>query len=302
MKKSEKIWRQSDEMFHDVSAAIAIPDYHIRQNILFSFPRYGIRDIMTCDSAEHLGKVLSDSSPGLVICDLELNAADLLDIAQSVRLGRTKCPAYAVLVAIGEGEKPDVIHRALSAGFDDIIIKPISIGTLMDRLEYLLGYRKPFVFDAAYLGPDRRGSNDKSGLRTKKATLVAAPNPLAPEDVDMDVKAKFLSALDRVRSVRLEHIHEEVADETPRIIDDLLRELSGGDKETDTRPLAPELRELLISYRNFFEQKDIAALQKADEQLLKMITEIEHHHQEAWRDDFDLLHHFIALLEKAHWS
>ena len=49
------------------------------------------------------------------------------------------------------------IAKALEAGADDVVIKPLDARKMHERLRLIAYYRQPFVATSEYVGPDRKG-------------------------------------------------------------------------------------------------------------------------------------------------
>ncbi len=86
-------------------------------------------------------------------------------------------PFVAVIAYTGVAEAPG-IQRILGSGVDDLLVKPIRIDVLLDRIANLIAGRKPFVIMHNYIGPDRRGTT-----RRRK-------NPIVRIEVPNTVRAK----------------------------------------------------------------------------------------------------------------
>lgn len=86
-------------------------------------------------------EVLNTSSPDLVLLDLELPDTSGFDIVAKIR----ETPEWASLVVVActaqamAGDK----ERALAAGFDAYLSKPIDIRALPQRLEEILHGNRP---------------------------------------------------------------------------------------------------------------------------------------------------------------
>ncbi len=76
------------------------------------------------------------AAPNLIILDLMLPGMNGWEISRAVRSFST-CPIL-ILSAI---DSPDIVARALDAGADDYLVKPVSSNTLIARLNNLL--RRP---------------------------------------------------------------------------------------------------------------------------------------------------------------
>ncbi len=96
----------------------------------------GHRLVEACDGEEALQKV-EEESPDLVLLDLLMPKLDgyavLEKLRQDPRNAKLKVVALTALAMQGDAEK------ALAAGFDDYITKPIDAAALLTKVEEMLG-------------------------------------------------------------------------------------------------------------------------------------------------------------------
>ena len=148
----------------------------------------------------------------------------------------------SMLVAPSHGV---AFNRAIEAGVDDIIIKPVSAERVQERLKLVTFHRRPFIATDGYVGPERKGEDTRpargrsipvvntllekvSGREMDKYTLKAA--------VEGSLQKVFQAQLDS-QSFRLGEVCERLvqAYETATITDDV---------QTDLMSLADVLREV----------------------------------------------------------
>jgi hypothetical protein len=68
----------------------------------------------------------------------------------------------------------DLVRNVIESGADDLLIRPLSTGTLRARIQQQVEGRKRFVVTSSYIGPDRR----RSGSREEAPGLIEVPNSL----------------------------------------------------------------------------------------------------------------------------
>jgi signal transduction histidine kinase len=85
------------------------------------------------DAASALA-VIADFSPDCVLMDIGLPDIDGYELARRIR--QSKATTARLIAVTGYGQDSDV-HRALEAGFDDHLLKPVEIETLEDVLSSL---------------------------------------------------------------------------------------------------------------------------------------------------------------------
>ena len=261
---------------------------------------HGIKNVATCDSVQTLEEQLPELIPDLIIVELSAPADEVFDIAKSIRLGGHGCNPYAVLVALTEDTRSEFIGKTLSAGFDDVIAAPISIKLLVERLIYLTKNRKPFVMAPSYVGPDRRTSRDVSGKRTQSYPLFKSPNPLNSDSINLEEIYTFKAAVEDIKPQHTIQIRESMYKEIRGKANEIIEELTESSDSDKGRPLAPELREILLAYCEIIDSGVADDLPKIDERLLDVIIEIGEKHKKAWVNNFDILQHLMEMVNRAH--
>ncbi len=116
------------------------------------------REIRTAASNAEILKVLETRPPELMITEFDLpdgNIRETLDDIRHHRIGTN--PFMSIIVTTWQPSEA-LVHQALDAGADDLLIQPASRGQLAKRIETLVFNRKPFVVTSNYIGPDRRTS------------------------------------------------------------------------------------------------------------------------------------------------
>ncbi len=64
----------------------------------------------------------------------------------------------------------EALERAIEAGVDDIIIKPVTAERVQERLKLVTFHRRPFIATDSYLGPERK--NEESAARVRRIPVI----------------------------------------------------------------------------------------------------------------------------------
>ncbi|MGC8761972.1 MAG: response regulator, partial [Bryobacteraceae bacterium] len=87
------------------------------------------------DGVETLEK-LAATEPDLVLLDLEMPRMNGLEVARRLRSGQVVgCRASLPLVALSAHVLPEEIQKALDAGMDGFLAKPVSLDQLRQALQ-----------------------------------------------------------------------------------------------------------------------------------------------------------------------
>jgi len=99
------------------------------------------------------------------------------------QLGRD--PFLPILIA-SDAPGDEAMRILVDSGVDTVLVRPLSVGKLCDRLRLLTVQRRPFVVTADYIGPDRRRSGRPGSV---EVPLMTVPNALA-DRILADVRAQ----------------------------------------------------------------------------------------------------------------
>lgn len=130
-------------------------DYHLRQQLREMFVAEGIKNVSTHSSVESL-RALMDEVP----CDLLMMSDefdnDVFNIIREVRFSQLGVNPFIVISMLVNQNRPNSIQKAIDAGADDVVIKPVDAKRIHERLRLIAYYRQPFVATSEYVGPDRK--------------------------------------------------------------------------------------------------------------------------------------------------
>ncbi len=69
-------------------------------------------------------------------------------------------------------ETENAIKRAILAGADDVMVKPVAPNKMLDRVAHITIHRQPFIVTNDYLGPERRGQDSDRPSKIKQLAVV----------------------------------------------------------------------------------------------------------------------------------
>jgi DNA-binding response OmpR family regulator len=162
--------------FENIRLVLGEPNPHIREGLKAALFANGFRGITDCHSTEKLAEVLDDPLIDVILCDVDLPHGNFCDVIHRMRhntLGRN--PFVLTLATTGDPTLA-MVRQVIDAGVDDLLVKPLSMDTLLERIGNFARGRKPFVVTHDYIGPDRR--KDARPGEPPKTELIEVPNPL----------------------------------------------------------------------------------------------------------------------------
>lgn len=172
---------------------------HVRHSLKTALFSLGVRDITDCTGMEMVVELLDDISVDLLICDVDLPGGDLCDVVHALRDHSVGRNPFMVTIATTADAEMGAVRRILEAGVDDLVVKPLSIERVIERINKQVTGRKPFVVTHQYIGPDRR-----MGMRSDDK------NPIQPIEVPNTLRSKIMGVTNLEELQRL--VDDAVAD------------------------------------------------------------------------------------------
>lgn len=166
-----------------ISVALADTNQQLRASLKGVLHHHGFRQIQDANTVVALEEIVRNNSPDLILCDVDLpegeserpvgNVCQMINRLRHNKVGQN--PFASVILFIEEPNET-TIRQASMAGIDDIQIKPVVAQKVINRVEFLIEKRKPFVVTTDYIGPDRR-KGARAG--SQEIPLVDVPNTIA---------------------------------------------------------------------------------------------------------------------------
>jgi DNA-binding response OmpR family regulator len=165
---------------------------HLTRNALFTL---GFREIEAVTTLSDLRRVFELGSCDLCIVDVTNEESEACKLIRELRLGRLGANSFAVIIATTWRHSGDLVRTVIESGADDLLIRPLSTGTLKARIEQQVESRKHFVVTSTYIGPDRR----RSAGRDESPGLIEVPNSLKLKVRDGILSGASTSEIQEIR-------------------------------------------------------------------------------------------------------
>ena len=110
----------------------------------------------------------------MLICGTEFPDGDACKFIAAIRHSEIGANPFIPVIATTWDPTPELVRKIIDSGADDLVVKPISVGHLLERVQSLVYKRKPFVVTTDYVGPDRH----RTPSRMAETALIDVPNPL----------------------------------------------------------------------------------------------------------------------------
>ncbi len=174
------------------------PNEQVREGLRAMLRTEGLRRTRTFARVEDLLNAMKERSPDLLVIADDLDP-DIFQIVKDIRHHRIGRNPFIVISFMVNPDEDRALKKAILAGADDVLIKPVATGPMLERVSQLATRRLPFIATTDYVGPERRRSTD----RPSKIRQLRVINTLQAK-----LEGKRVTAVDLARGV--EHCMNDV--------------------------------------------------------------------------------------------
>jgi len=165
MKKFEK------DKLTDVDIYLGEPNEQVRESLRAMMRGEGLRRTRTFARIDDLINALKEAPPDLLIAATDIDPS-LFDVIRDIRHFKLGRNPFIMITLMVKPEDDDSVKRAIMAGADDVMIKPVSPGKMLERVAHMTMNRLPFIVTTDYVGPERRRAGAERPSKIKLLDVV----------------------------------------------------------------------------------------------------------------------------------
>jgi len=154
MKKFDK------DKITDVDIYLGEPNEQVRESLRAMMRGEGLRRTRTFARIDDLINALKEAPPDLLIAATDIDPS-LFDVIRDVRHFKLGRNPFIMITLMVRPEDDEAVKKAILAGADDVMIKPVSPGKMLERVAHMTMNRLPFIVTTDYVGPERRRQTDR---------------------------------------------------------------------------------------------------------------------------------------------
>ena len=160
-----------------LTALVVTADGLTRRLIAGMLGAEGLSGVAGMPSYDAAVAMLTADPPDLVVLDGTTPEVSAMDLITWIRRNPASLNPYQPILLICAAGDQSLSRRALGAGVDAIVQKPLAFGVVSERVRALIFQPRPFWISDIYLGPNRRrgGHGDTPGERRTADIPVEAP-------------------------------------------------------------------------------------------------------------------------------
>lgn len=143
--------------FKDITPLIIDPAGHSKALLRTLLANLGVLEPVAVSRTDEALQSMRTEAYSIVFCDEMAGPLDPFDFLKALRRDLSTRDVTVPVVLVSVAADLTKIKYARDVGFNDVIAKPVSAGTIERKLQSLLKAPRPFVTAKAFVGPDRRG-------------------------------------------------------------------------------------------------------------------------------------------------
>ena len=186
-----------------VIAFIAMGNEGEAQDVAGMLNRLGVLNVTTKTDLGTIRKMMDETAPDLIVLGADV-AADVFDFVRDIRHSKLGENPFVMITTLVDNDQVAAVKKAMQAGTDDIIIKPLKEDQLLQRLKRVTVNRQAFVVTSDYLGPDRRAKNRPSSIRRIQVLNTMLEKANGNDIQKEEIKAAVESSVNDVLHARLD--------------------------------------------------------------------------------------------------
>ena len=150
--------RLGHENLRKATVYIGAKNYYERQAMRDLFLAQGLKNVTCHASLESLHKLIVELPPDLLVVSDDFDN-DIYQLVKDIRFQKIGDNPFMLISIIIGPHHGEALDRAIEAGVDDIIIKPVSAERVQERLRLVTFHRRPFIATDGYVGPERKNED-----------------------------------------------------------------------------------------------------------------------------------------------
>ena len=155
----------------NVEIYLAEPNEQVREGMRGIMRDYGMRRTRTFARMADLITAIKETPPDLLIA-AEDTDPKMFDTIRDIRHSRIGINPFLMISLMVRGDQEGSVQRAILAGADDVMIKPVAPAKMLDRVAHVTMNRLPFIVTNDYLGPERRSASPARPSNIRQLEVV----------------------------------------------------------------------------------------------------------------------------------
>jgi len=158
-----------DQGLGELKVLLVDDNEHMRAIVGTILKGIGIVNLREARDGSEALEALRTWPADIAIVDFRMEPMDGVDLIRLVRnAADSRNPFLPIIMMTGFADRPRV-EEARDSGVTELIVKPVTAGAIIDRLNAVVYRPRPFVRTADYFGPQRRGIDDVAASQAQSS-------------------------------------------------------------------------------------------------------------------------------------
>jgi len=150
----------------------------------------GLQQVDIVDSAVTAFEMIRTDPPDLVFTDWQMQDRSGLDLLRDIRETSDSPDPLMPVILLTAKDGQDSVIQGRNAGATAYLLKPITLGGIVDRITDAVTKPRTFVVSPNYIGPDRRLSRSPIANDRRAGVTPAIEGTIIPPDHLLAAKVK----------------------------------------------------------------------------------------------------------------
>ncbi len=269
----------------EITVYVGEKDYHDRQKLRDMLVAEGIKNVSTHSSMDSLQPLMQEVPPDLLLLSDTLDP-NVFEMAKEVRFNKLGHNPFIIISLLISPNQPGNIKKAIEAGADDIIIRPLQPNKIYDRLRMITYYRQPFVATSDYIGPERKDQSfNHPGARRVNVLNTIFEKVSGRTFNEWELKEAIKESLGDV-------VEAQLASQSMKmglICDNILDAYNSGLVTSDVADMLEGLASILKEAETMAASVKDASLQELCGSLAKNVLAMHSHYESATQEELNLI-------------
>lgn len=178
------------------------PNLQVRRTLADALRQHGFGIIRHTATFAEVKMAIERNEIDLLICDVHLDGNKVCELIRKMRHHEIGNNPFLITIALAAEPTPDVVRAVINSGSDDLLLRPVSVAKLLERIVFFTRGRKGFVVTSDYIGPDRRKATRPG---TEEIPVIQVPNAVRAKVTGRDDPLSYQAAIDAAASLINQH-------------------------------------------------------------------------------------------------
>ncbi|MFM2129038.1 MAG: hypothetical protein RL477_584 [Pseudomonadota bacterium] len=189
--------------FAQATVVLFNPQAQMRSILRSAMQGLGFENVLDYGEFDQARFAVIERAPDLVLLDLDSEKDKVCGLVREIRNTNICADPFVPVMVLSWQPNMVVVNNIMEAGVDDMIVMPLSIKMIYERIDALIRNRPEFVVTSSYVGPERRSGGrekiDALGLGT-----IKVPNSLRFKATGDQAAMASIEAINEVKQ-KIEH-------------------------------------------------------------------------------------------------